>query len=178
MYSRNAAPSGVLRILVVVGAVLAMLAALAPAASATPSASAVGGQSKICLPVRLTGEGGGLPDQGDGKIRTQADIRLAGFLVATTEATFSPGAGADTILPFAGPIVFMPRSGHSTFTAQVAGSLDVTTGEFRAESTSVTGTDGLQALSGSLVFAGTQNLATGEFTESIKGSLCGRVRPW
>jgi hypothetical protein len=29
-----------------------------------------------------------------------------------------------------------------------------------------------------LTFAGTQDLASGKFTESIRGSLCSRVRPW
>jgi len=171
----------VTRMLVIVGAVLALVAAASPATAGTSSTSTSTSTAgpTICLPVRLTGTGNGLPDDGSGTIRTEALISFAGVPVATTIAKFTPQPSpVGGPLSFIGPIVFTPRAGSSTFIAQVQGAVDLTTGKFRAQSTSVTGSGALAGISGSLTFAGTQDLASGKFTESIRGSLCSRVRPW
>ena len=169
----------VTRMLVIVGAVVSLVAASSPATASTPSTSTSTAGPTICLPVRLTGTGNGLPDDGSGTIRTEALISFAGVPVATTIAKFTPQPSpVGGPLSFIGPIVFTPRAGSSTFIAQVQGAVDLTTGKFRAQSTSVTGTGALAGISGSLTFAGTQDLASGKFTESIRGSLCSRVRPW
>jgi hypothetical protein len=167
--------------LVIVGAVLALVAAASPATAGTSSTSTSTSTAgpTICLPVRLTGTGDGLPDDGSGSIRTEALISFARVPVATTIATFTPQPSpVGGPLSFIGPIVFTPRAGTSTFTAQVQGTVDLDSGKFRAQSTSITGTGVLAGISGSLTFAGTQDLASGKFTESIRGSLCSRVRPW
>ena len=171
----------VTRMLVMVAAVVALVAAASPATANTPSTSASTSTAgpTICLPVRLTGTGDGLPDDGSGSIRTEARIFFASVPVATTEATFTPELPpAGGVLSFTGPIVFTPRAGTSTFTAQVQGTVDLSSGKFRAQSTSITGTGLLAGISGSLTFVGTQDLVTQEFRESIRGSLCSRVRPW
>ena len=169
----------VTRMLVMVAAVVALVAAASPATANTPSTSTSTAGPTICLPVRLTGTGDGLPDDGSGSIRTEARIFFASVPVATTEATFTPELPpAGGVLSFTGPIVFTPRAGTSTFTAQVQGTVDLDSGKFRAQSTSITGTGVLAGISGSLTFAGTQDLASGKFAESIRGSLCSRVRPW
>jgi hypothetical protein len=165
--------------LVIVGAVLALVAAASAATAITSSTSTSTAGPTICLPVRLTGTGDGLPDDGSGSIRTEALISFARVPVATTIATFTPQPSPVCgPLSFIGPIVFTPRAGTSTFTAQVQGTVDLDSGRFRAQSTSITGTGVLAGISGSLTFAGKQDLVTQEFRESIRGSLCSRVRPW
>ena len=75
-----------------------------------------------------------------------------------------------TVASFTGPITFTGLGG--TLTAQVAGTLDVTTGAFTSTSTSLAGTGTFRHVTGQLTFTGTEDLATGAFTESITGQLC------
>ena len=102
-----------------------------------------------CLPVDATGVG---QDLGGGQ----------------TTATITGVDG--TVASFVGPIVFTGLGG--TLTAQVTGTLDVTTGVFTSTSTSVTGTGLLRRVTGDLTFTGTEDLTTGAFTEAIHGRLC------
>ncbi len=69
-----------------------------------------------------------------------SDVSLGGYGVATTEASFTPGEVIGDSLAFAGPIVFTPTSSTSKLTANVKGDVNVTTGDFQAKSTDVTGT--------------------------------------
>ncbi len=118
-----------------------------------------------CLRVDSTGVG---QDLGGGK--TTATISVDGVQVGTTAAAFTITGVDGTVASFTGPIVFTGLGG--TLTAQVTGTLDVTTGVFTSTSTSVSGTGLLRHVTGDLTFTGTEDLATGAFSESISGHLC------
>lgn len=170
-----------LRTLSIVAPAAAIIVATPAAASAVaPAASpaAADGGSPICVPVQLTGEGQGESSK-DGLIHTSGIVSLFGFQVAKTDATFTPSpAPVDGNLSFTGPIVFTTIIGGLSFTADVQGSVDVSTGiptAFQATSTSVTGSGPLAGISGALTFEGTQD-AHGLFTETIAGKLCSPVR--
>jgi hypothetical protein len=120
----------------------------------------------LCVPVNAAGVG---QDLGEG--RTTATIFSHGFRIGTTSARFTITGVVGTTASFIGPIVFTTIPG--TLTAQVAGTLNVATGAFSATSSSVTGTGLLARTSGTLTFNGNENLATGSFTETITGRLCG-----
>ena len=142
------------------------------------SAPAEASVSRVCVPVQLRGTGQDLGPDDAGNLRTVATLTALGIPVGTTAATFTPsGPPVGTILAFTGPIVFTPRFGPGTLTATVAGSVDLAAGTFTATSTTVTGTGPLRGASGQLRFAGTENLATGAFTESVTGQLCAEG-PW
>jgi hypothetical protein len=133
----------------------------------TGAAQASGRAAKpLCLPVNATGVG---QDLGGGM--TTATIFSHGLRLGTTHASFTITGVTGTTASFIGPIVFTTLPG--TLTAQVAGTLNVATGAFSATSSSVTGTGLLARISGSLTFNGNENLATGSFTETITGRLCG-----
>ena len=51
-------------------------------------------------------------------------------------------------------------------------TLDTTTGRFISKSTRVSGTGGYAGVTGRLTFRGTEDLATGAFTEKVTGRLC------
>ena len=140
--------------------------------SSPPAATASAAQ--LCVPVHLTGDGKPVSSD-DGLIHTTATVSLFGFKVAKTDATFTPSAPVGGVLPFSGPIVFTTAIGGLSFTAEVQGTVDLSTGAFQATSTSVTGTRPLTGISGSLKFQGLQN-ADGTFTETIDGTLCSPVR--
>jgi hypothetical protein len=149
---------------------LAVPASAAPAITSVPS---------ICLPVYLTATGQDLGPDTEGHLMTTSTVLLAGHPVATTKATFTPsGSPTGDALAFTGPIVFTFGSQPSTLTANVQGSVNLSTGVFQATSITVTGVGLLSGVSGSLVFRGTENLATGAFTETIRGTLCSRMLPW
>ena len=121
--------------------------------------------TRLCAPIHATGVG---QDLGNGQ--TTATIYSHGFFVGTTAAAFTVTGQAGTIASFMGPIVFTNRFG--TITAPVAGTLDVSTGDFRSSSTTLSGSGAYRAITGSLTFAGNENLLTGAFTESITGNAC------
>jgi hypothetical protein len=129
--------------------------------------------TQVCIPVRANGTG---QDQGagpDGNLHTTATISVGTIPIGTTNATFTPdGSPAGTQLGFTGPIVFTPRFGPATLTANVSGSVDLVAGTFVASSTSITGTGNFSSLTGQLTFSGKEDLTTGAFTETITGRLC------
>lgn len=124
---------------------------------------------QVCLPVKATGVGQDL-----GNFTTTATITSFGLRLGTTAATFIPTGGDATTVTFSGPIVF--TTGIGTLTAQVDGSVNLTTGAFVSQSTSVSGTGAFRGVTGDLRFAGTENLANGAFTEAVTGRLCARFR--
>ncbi len=167
-----------MRVIAVIAAAAAMIITALPSNAAVSGAAAT---PKVCLPVYLTATGRDAnPDPGPAPalINTVSDVFLARHKVATTKAGFTPGGVVEGSLAFAGPIVFTPLSSTSTLTANVQGDVNLTTGKFRATSTSVTGMGALSGISGSLTFIGTQDFVEGSFTETITGTLCLRVRPW
>ncbi len=149
--------------------VLPLLVCLAATVAFAPSAAAAAHQRHDghlrCLPVEATGVG---QDLGGGQ--TTATISVHGFTIGTTAAAFTITGMDGTVASFTGPITFTGLGG--TLTAQVAGTLDVTTGAFTSTSTSLAGTGTFRHVTGQLTFTGTEDLATGAFTESITGQLC------
>jgi hypothetical protein len=119
----------------------------------------------ICVPVHATGVG---QDLGGGK--TQATISVEGIVVGHTNASFTSSPIVGTSATFTGPIVFTSAAG--TLTAEVAGSLNVATGDFQATSSSITGTGLVRKLTGRVTLAGHEDLTTDAFTETISGRLC------
>jgi hypothetical protein len=120
----------------------------------------------ICLPVSATGVG---QDLGGGN--TQATISIHGVVVGRTNASFTTTQVVGKTASFTGPIVFSSPPG--TLTAQVAGTVDLTTGAFLATSTSITGTGLLRGITGRVTLVGHESLTTGGFTETLTGQLCG-----
>lgn len=137
---------------------------------AAPSAHASG--TRVCVPVRAVGVGqdNGVNDQG--QLTTTGTVLVGGVEIATSQATFTPGTQTGTVLPFTGPIVLTSELDASTLTADVTGSVDLSTGKFTVTSTSLTGTGVAAKISGHLRFTGHENLATGAFRENISGRLC------
>jgi hypothetical protein len=137
-------------------AIVTLVAAVAPAASASAGT--------ICLPIAANGTG---QDHGGGN--TTARITTHGILLGTTTGAFTV-TGSGTVATFAGPIDFTTLVGR--LTAQVTGTLDTATGDFRSDSTSLTGSGLFRGVSGHVTLAGNENLVTGTFTEKITGRLC------
>lgn len=122
----------------------------------------------LCAAVRAQGVG---QDVGNGT--TEATITSHGVVLSTTHAMFTPTGMTGTNLAFEGPIMFTPRaSSLGTLTAQVTGAFDLSTGEFHASSTSITGTGLLRHITGDLSIAGTEDLTTLRFTEVLTGRFC------
>jgi hypothetical protein len=145
------------------GTVIVAAAALTPApAGAAPRAS-----HAVCAPVSADGVG---QDLGMG--HTQATLSVAGTQVATSEAFFTIDSTTGSVASFHGPITLTPVVGPGTLVAQVTGTFDGASGEFRATSTSLTGSGPLRKVSGQLTFAGLENLSNGAFTETVSGRLC------
>ena len=144
------------------------VATLIAAAFAAAPANASGATNRrVCLPVVASGVGQDL-----GNFMTTATISSHGLLLGTTNATFTPTGGDATTVTFTGPIVFTTRIG--SLTAQVDGSVNTATGAFASQSSAVTGTGAFSGVTGHLTLAGTENLETGAFTETITGRLCAR----
>jgi hypothetical protein len=141
---------------------------IAFAMAAVAPAVALG--STACHSIDATGVG---QDLGEG--RTVAQISDGGLLQGTTAASFQITGLSGTVASFAGTITFTTNRG--TLTATVAGTLDLATGAFSATSSILSGTGKLAGASGSLVFNGVENLATGAFTEVITGSICVDLAP-
>ena len=141
---------------------------IASAFMVAPANASGATRSRICVPVIATGVGQDL-----GNFRTTARITSHGVLLGTTDATFTPTGGDPPTVTFTGPIVFTTRIG--TLTAQVDGSFNTATGAFVSRSTSVRGTGAFTGVTGDLTLAGTENLQTGAFTETITGRLCARL---
>ncbi len=145
---------------------VAGMVALALAVPATASASpAYRHPHRPCAPVAAAGVG---QDLGDGQ--TTATVYVHGLMIGTTTGSFTITGVVGSIASFTGPIDFSLPGG--TLTAPVTGTLDTATGEFVSSSSSVSGYGVYAAVVGSLTFRGTENLATGAFTETISGRLC------
>lgn len=146
-----------------------VLPAVAVLVASPPAGASV---NRACVAVHAVGVGHDNGVNSAGKLTTTGTVLVHGVEVATSQATFTPGSPSAGTLPFTGPIVFTSEFDASTLTAQVNGSVDLSTGRFTAVSTSVTGTGVLRPASGKLRFNGAENLKTGAFRENISGKLC------
>lgn len=127
-----------------------------------------------CTRIRTTGVGQGVaPRPGDPPdlVRTEATIR-SGLLKGTTEAAFAVTGPTSTGIAFEGELTFSARRG--TLTLDLAGTLDLTTGEFESVGPVVSGTDGFTGAVGTIELDGRQDLAdpAGAFTETVTGEVC------
>ena len=118
-----------------------------------------------CRPVHARGVG---QDLGGGN--TTAAITGAGILNGTTSAHFDITGGAPPVLTFEGTVQFTTK--HGTLTVSISGTFNVATEAFAATGPVTAGTGKFAGATGSLSFAGLENLTTGSFTETVTGSLC------
>ena len=144
---------------------LLLLLLLIPAATAAPAAAAVS-----CHVINAKGVG---QDVGGGV--TRAEILGGGLLHGTTNAAFTITGLSGTVASFTGTIVFTVN--NATLTATVNGTLDLSTGEFNATTSSISGTGKLAGATGSLTFSGVENLADGSFKETVTGEICAELAP-
>lgn len=104
---------------------------------------------------------------------TTATIHRGNKEFGTTTGTFAMGETTDGVTAFTGTIVFTSAGDVvGTLTAPVEGTLDTESGEFRARSESLVGTDDLAAVTGRLRVWGVQDLTDGTFTEHLLAKLC------
>ena len=134
-------------------------------AGAWADSSKAGDDDDECLTINARGVG---QDLGGGN--TTATITRGGVLNGTTAAHFDITGGAPPALTFAGTVVFTTRNG--TLTVGIAGTFNVSTGVFNASGPVTAGTGVFTGATGNLVFAGVENLTTGVFTETVRGTIC------
>ena len=147
----------------------AALCALAGMLLLTGSVQAkTGGES--CHKINATGVG---QDLGGGN--TTARISDGGLLDGTTAGAFAIVGGAPPVLAIEGSVVF--TTNKATLTVGVSGTFDVSTGAFSASGPVTDATGKLEGATGSLALSGVQNLATGQFTETITGNICVNLSP-
>lgn len=119
-----------------------------------------------CHGISATGVG---HDLGNGN--TTAQISDGGVLQGTTVGSFVVTDSSDfPVLAIAGTVTFTTNKG--TLTVSVAGTLNVSTGDFTASGPVSAATGKLTGATGSLTLAGNENLITGVFTETITGNIC------
>ena len=152
------------------GTILLVLVSLAVAGAAPARAHGAVSCHRINAKAKGVGQ-----DLGGGQVQVTAQVIGGGLLHGTYEALFTIVGFSPPVASFEGPIAFTVARG--TLTAQVTGTLDVTTGQFQATSTSITGRGRLAGATGSLTFSGVQNLVTGSFTETITGVICVDLSP-
>ncbi len=152
----------------VMSAAVICAGALVVGASGSADAAPPRAPMRICAPIVASGVG---QDLGGGQ--TMATISSYGVLLGTSTATFTITGVKGAVASFAGDIVITTAAG--TLTAPVTGTLDATTGAFASSSTTVTGSGALRSVRGSMTFTGVENLASGAFTETIKGRLCSSI---
>ncbi len=127
-----------------------------------------------CHRIRTTGVGQGAePRPGDPPelVRTEAEIR-SGLLRGTTEAAFTVTGPTPTGIAFDGELTFSTRRG--TLTLDLAGTLDLTTGEFASSGPVRSGTGRFAGAVGTISLDGVQDLTdpAGSFTETVTGEVC------
>ena len=138
--------------------------------AAVPAAAPQSGPVR-CVPFGATGIG---QDLGGGQ--TTATIFVDGVRVGTTTAAFTITGVSGSLASFEGPLTFRPDGVSGTLVAQLVGTVDLVTGRFVAASESLTGTTRLAPVTGDVRIEGVQDLATGAFTETLDGQLCGPGR--
>lgn len=159
-----------------------MLLLLLPAAMFPASADTRGAarHHTFCVPISATGTGQDVSDPTEmGVVRTEGTIAIRRHEIATTKAVFRITGGTPTVATFAGPLTIYPKLVSGRITADLVGTLNVSTATtppteatFTATATSVTGDGQLSGVTGSLEIKGVQNLVDGSFTETLTGQVC------
>ncbi len=158
--------------LVRVGAAAVAAAALvtagltAPADAKPGKGHAYGHGKGHCRAFHAIGTG---TDHGDGT--TSATLYQGPHEVGTSAGALVPGDTVDGVLSFTGTIVVTTVK-KGTLEAAVEGTFDTVTGSFVARSVDLNGTGAMKNATGRLRIAGTQDLATGLFTEVLHARIC------
>jgi hypothetical protein len=148
-------------ILLAVGMAVATITSFANVAPAGANARS------LCVPVRATGVG-----QGNADFTTTAVISVHGVRVGTTAAAFTPTSVTGSTLTFSGSVTFTDVAGLGTFLVGADGNLNTATGAFESTGPITHPTGIFRGVTGNLTFTGTEDLATGAFTEQVTGEIC------
>lgn len=143
-----------------------LLALLGPGALTATEATA----GVSCHNINAKGVG---QDLGGGS--TVADIIGGGLLQGTTEGSFTVTGFSGSVASFVGTVGFTTNNGALTVT--IEGTLDVATGEFAASGPVTDATGKLEGATGSLDFAGVEDLSDGSFVEDVTGNVCVDLAP-
>ena len=144
--------------------VLCMLVGALVVAGAA-QATATDDDDSDCHAINARGVG---QDLGGGN--TTARITRGGILNGTTAAHFDITGGVPPVLTFEGTVVFTTKRG--TLTVGIAGTFNVATGAFDGTGSVTAGTGRFAGASGTLRLQGVEDLTTGAFTETIRGTIC------
>jgi hypothetical protein len=146
---------------------------LLPLACAAVAALAVTAQAPAgvsCHKINAKGSG---QDLGTGT--TIGDASGGGLLQGTTTGNFGIVGGAPPVFTIAGTVLFTTHQG--TLTVGFSGPFDVSTGAFAGSGPVIASSGKLAGATGSLTFAGVEDLSTGTFTQTITGSICVDLSP-
>jgi hypothetical protein len=106
---------------------------------------------------------------------TTARIIGGGLLHGTTAGNFMITGGSPPVLSIAGTVTFTTK--QATLTVSVAGTFDVSTGDFAATGPVTAATGKLAGTTGTLLLEGVQDLSTGSFVEDVTGLICVDLAP-
>jgi hypothetical protein len=106
---------------------------------------------------------------------TTARIIGGGLLHGTTAGNFMITGGSPPVLSIAGTVTFTTK--QATLTVSVAGTFDVSTGDFAATGPVAAATGKLAGATGTLLLEGVQDLSTGSFVEDVTGLICVDLSP-
>ena len=101
---------------------------------------------------------------------TEATIVHAGILNGTTSGQLAITGGTPPVFTVVGTGVLTTHNG--TLTVSVVGTFNAATGLFQATGQVVHGTGAFAGASGMLIFVGVEDLASGQFTQTITGTVC------
>ena len=101
---------------------------------------------------------------------TEATIVHAGILNGTTSGQLAMTGGTPPVFTVMGTGVLTTHNG--TLTVSVVGTFNAATGLFQANGQVVHGTGTFAGASGMLTFVGVEDLASGQFTQTITGTVC------
>lgn len=101
---------------------------------------------------------------------TTATVTKDPLLKGTLEGRFGRPSGEGPVFSVEGNITFTTKNG--TLTVHVTGTFNGSTGEFQTAGPVTGGTGDFARVIGELEFKGSQDLATGKFTETIQGNIC------
>jgi len=145
---------------ILLASLAAVVLAVAPATAAAESVD-----HGSCLTVNATAIGQNL-----GHGRTTSTIVHAGILNGTTQGQLEITGGHPPVVTVAGTGVL--TANHGTLTLELAGTLNQATGAFEFTGQVVGGTGVFAHATGTLTFAGVQDLASGTFVNNITGTVC------
>ena len=114
--------------------------------------------------------------QDDGTGRTMGKVIGGGLLQGTVEGAVTPTSPpVNGIVTFTEIVKF--TNGRGTLTVEVAGGINIVTGQFNASGSVKDATGKLAGATGNITFSGVADFTTGLFTENITGLICVDLAP-